>query len=451
VAANSDQRALHEGALGPSALRESAAPISSYVAAGTPGRGPIVRYVTAIALSLYGDWLTTVALVVVLFELTGNPAGPAAYVLVRVTPRLFGPWWGGRLADRVSPRRIMVLAAIVQAAATASLIVSVTQRSLGVVYAAVAVSQFAGALGRPSQGAMVPSLVADPQLPRANATYGLFLNTSIFVGPALGAALLLRVGPNPLFAIDAATFVASALLSATLPSGQRPARLSEPMDRVSPVVHRPLLLALRRPEMRIVAAANFASGLTVTVTQALLVVAARERFGGDASVGFLYSSVGIGGALGGLVALRWVPARAWTRLAVFIATTGEVIALAGFSASTITVIAVLSLALGAAAASSFDTWGLTEVQRVALPGLMGRFNSIIFISLYAGMLVGAVWALATANVLHWDLAIQYACGAALVIVGVVWLVGGKKRTDDTMQEKKNPEETESSQGLVSER
>ena len=181
------------------------------------------------------------------------------------------------------------------------------------------------------------------------------------------------------------------------------------------------MLALRHPAIRMVAAANFASGLTVTVTQAFLVVAAHERFGGDSGVGYLYSSVGVGGVLGGLVALRCIPSRVWTRFALFLVITVEVVATAAFSGSTALLVALALLAVSAVAGTSMDTWGITEVQRQAPPGFMGRYNSVIFISIYSGMLVGALWALGTSGVLHWDVAIQISCEAMLVLLAAVWI------------------------------
>jgi MFS family permease len=397
------------------------APPSSLRASPVRPRGPTARFFAAVFLSLYGDWLTTVALLVVLFELTHNPVAPAAYMLVRVAPRVLGPWLGGRLTDRRSPRVILVATSAVQAILTASLIVSHRAELIWAIYVAVGLAQFTGALGRPSLGTALPQLVSDKNLPRANATYGLLLSTSIFLAPAIGAILLIHVGPDPLFAIDAGTFAIAALLIATLPRGA-PRAAKDP--RQTEGRRRAMRLALKEPDIRMVVAANFASGLTATVTQALLVVAAHERFGGDAVVGFLYSGVGVGGALGGLVALRWIPSRAWTRFAMFVAVTVLLVATAAFSASSIVLLALLTLAASAVAGSSLDTWGMTEIQRRAPAGLMGRYNSIIFISLYAGMLVGAVWALATAPLLHWDVAIQISCAAMLVLVGGVWIVRG---------------------------
>jgi MFS family permease len=289
----------------------------------------------------------------------------------------------------------------------------------------VALAQFAGALSRPSQGAMLPSLVSDRALARANSTYWLLFGTSMFVAPAIGAVILLHTGPDLLFGIDAATFVISAVLAATLPSGH----LSNADAAATGAVHlnaaSDLRLGLRDPVIRVVAAANFASGLAVTVTQALLVVAAHERLGGDVAVGYLYSGVGIGATVGGIIALRATPPRPWVRLAVFVVVVAELVFLAGFSAVFALAAALALLALSSLVGSSFDIWGVTEVQRRAPPGYMGRFNAVIWISQYAGLLVGALWALGTATLLHWDVAIQVACAACLVLIGAVWLSGGK--------------------------
>lgn len=384
-----------------------------------------VRFFVAVFFSLYGDWLTTVALVVVLFEVTHNPAGPAGYVLARVAPRVFGPWVGGGLADRMPPRRIMVLASLLQGIFTLSLVASHRALALWAIYAAVAIAQFAGALARPAQGAMLPSLVSSAQLPRANATYFLFFSSSVFVGPAIGAALLVRTGADLLFILDAATFVIAAALTMTLPDSPEAAVAEGQAERsgASRGTLAGVKVALRDPVIRMIAAANLATGVSVTVTQALLVVAAQERFGSDAAVGYLYAGVGIGGTLGGLIALQWRPPRRLVRTAVAAALAGELLALAGFSLTATLMAAVLVLAASSAMGSSFDTWGATEVQRRALPGYMGRFNSVIPISMFAGMLVGALWALGTSSLLHWDRAVESACGAMLVLIFATWASG----------------------------
>ncbi len=334
-------------------------------------RGAVVRYFVAAFLSAYGDWLTTVALVVVLYQLTNSPAAPAGYILVRVAPRALGPWIGGSLADRVTPRRIIVSTAAVQAVFTALLVTAHRGGAVWAIFVFVAFAQFAGALSRPSQGAMLPALVSDEALPRANATYWLFFSSSIFVAPVIGAILLAHTGPDLLFAIDAATFAIAAALAATLPSGRLATTTTTAVEAVGSGTLASLRGALRYSAIRGIAAANFASGLAVTVTQALLVVAAREHYGGDAAVGYLYAGVGVGGTLGGIIALRVAPTRQWVKAAVFLVVVCELVCLAGFSAVSALTSAFALLAVSALAGSSFDIWGGTEVQRLAPPGTWG--------------------------------------------------------------------------------
>jgi uncharacterized membrane protein YgaE (UPF0421/DUF939 family) len=49
---------------------------------------------------------------------------------------------------------------------------------------------------------------------------------------------------------------------------------------------------------------------------------------------------------------------------------------------------------------------------------------VIWLSQYSGMLIGALWALGTSSLFHWDRAIQIACAAMLVVAIGVVLSGG---------------------------
>lgn len=367
---------------------------------------------------MLGDWLTTVALVVVLFRLTGSPAGPAGYVFVRVAARLAGPWWGGSLADRFSPRTTMAAASGVQGVAAVCLAVASSARSVPAILIIVAIAQFSGAVGRPAQLAILPSLVSPAALPRANALYGLLMNGSIFVGPAIGGLLLSRFGPTPLFLVDAATFLVAGATFLRL-SGRPRAVAHDVFAR-----RRPIWEALSLAPVRTVAAANFVSGLTVTATQAVLIVAAHDRYGSDAAVGLLYSSVGFGGTLGALAAVRWIPRRDWTRLAVFVSAVVETCALGGFAGPVAAAVGVVLLAAGSGSASLFDAWGPTEVQRSATADVIGRYSSVIFLAQYAGMVLGAAWALASAPTLGWQRTVEAACAAALVVLTASWVFRG---------------------------
>jgi hypothetical protein len=67
--------------------------------------GPAVRFLTAAALSQYGNWLTTVAVMVVVYRLTQSPAGPAAYMLAGGTQAAWSDSGGARRPLRTGARR----------------------------------------------------------------------------------------------------------------------------------------------------------------------------------------------------------------------------------------------------------------------------------------------------------------------------------------------------------
>lgn len=58
---------------------------------------------------------------------------------------------------------------------------------------------------------------------------------------------------------------------------------------------------------RALLAVFFTGAMVATTLQAVLVVAAAQRFGNAADVGWFYSAVGLGGVLGTLLVVRWRP------------------------------------------------------------------------------------------------------------------------------------------------
>jgi hypothetical protein len=94
--------------------------------------------------------------------------------------------------------------------------------------ALVAVYGVGEALFHPAASAITPSLVPRDQLVHANALEHLMRPLALrFLGPAIGGALVAGLGPGSGFAIDAGTFVISALCIAAMrprPAARVPAR-----------------------------------------------------------------------------------------------------------------------------------------------------------------------------------------------------------------------------------
>lgn len=353
------------------------------------------RFLIAAGTSTYGDWLSTIALVVLMFRLTGGVMGPALYILVRVAPRLLGPTLGGALADRHGAAHLAARCALVQALFTAAVIPLALGGVVWAIYVVVAVAQLTGSMAQPACSAVIPRLARPEHLRRINAIYSGLQESSVLIAPAVGALLLTRTSPLVLIGLDAGSFVVAASLLNTL-------RL--PAAAAAPHRGRQVLAGLqvvrREPLLRMLAAGHLCSGVLVTALQTVLVVAAGERFGHDVAVGWLYAAVGAGGVSGSVAAMRW-RLRCPSPRILFAGVLLEVVPLAMFAVTSHLVLDLGLLFVSTFAGALYQTIGAVALQERVPTELLGRVNGAIRQALYCGMVLGAVGAALLAQVMGW--------------------------------------------------
>src|SRR4051794_37683305 len=178
------------------------------------------RLAAALAASQIGDWLYNVALAVLVFERTGSTSWVALTTAARLVPIVALGAFGGVVADRFDRRRLMIACAVVRVAgmgALGSVALPGARTVLGPVLAARATA--AASPYPPAVAATTPRLVADADLPAANALRSAIGAGGIVVGPAAGAVLLAFASPAAAFFANAGTFALSALLVASLAAG----------------------------------------------------------------------------------------------------------------------------------------------------------------------------------------------------------------------------------------
>jgi len=132
---------------------------------------------------------------------------------------------GGIWADRLPRSRVMVGANLVSCAtqATVAALLFSGEAQVWQIAVLAALNGTAGAFFFPAASGIVPQIVAEPFLQRANATLRLGLNSSTIVGGALGGLIVGLTSPATGIAVDAASFLLAALLVAgiRLPAGLR--------------------------------------------------------------------------------------------------------------------------------------------------------------------------------------------------------------------------------------
>ncbi len=184
------------------------------------------------AVSMTGDFLYFVALVVLLIEETGSAGWVAAASVLRILAYvILGPF-GGAIADRYDRRRLMIVLDLGRFAVMS--IVAVVIGAGGHVAVVIALTVVNAILSVPYRSAAVaatPNVVDEDDLAAANAAEGVIAQAAFFIGPALGTLVVALTSPAIAFAINGLTFLVSAALVARIGDlGGGSSRTSQAVD-----------------------------------------------------------------------------------------------------------------------------------------------------------------------------------------------------------------------------
>ena len=269
------------------------------------GRRGFRRLFAASTVSRWGDTFGSVALVVLVYRLTGSGLQVGATVAFEIAPVLLFGFVAGAVVDRLPRRRVMVAADLGRAAIALALALFGTS-SLAAIYVAAFGLSALTVFFNPAASSAVPGLVAEDELVGANAALWSGAVVSQIVLAPLAGGLVAWAGAGPAFVVNAASFAVSALLltGLTLPA---PAGGS-PATRTWHDVAEGLHLVRSTPMLRTLAGVQALAALSAGATSALLVVLAAEAYGiGPGRFGWLIGAIGVGAAGGPLVLQRAVP------------------------------------------------------------------------------------------------------------------------------------------------
>lgn len=247
------------------------------------------------AVSRAGDAFNTVALVVLVFGLTGSGMGVAGTVAFEVVPvLLFGPV-AGVVVDRYSRRTVMISADLLRAGLVATL--AIFDSSLALAYA-VAFGLSCGSVAfNPAASSLLPELVDRDDIVDANAAlWTVAVVAQIALAPTAGFVIA-TVGVPAALAVNAASYVVSALMLARLDAGRAPAQPGVPRGWAA--VSEGITAVRAVPLLRRLAIVQVLASLSAGATGGLLVVLAAERLDlGPSGFGLLLAAIGAGAALG---------------------------------------------------------------------------------------------------------------------------------------------------------
>jgi MFS family permease len=259
-----------------------------------PSRSAARRVALARLISLTGSQAAFTALLFVLYDRTGSARWVSAALLLTFgTQGLLLPL-GGSLGDRFDRRRLMIASDLLGAACFAALAFAGTPVPL---LALAFLATLAETPFFPAASASVPNLVPAGDLAWANSTIAFGSNVGYLVGPALGGVLVAAVGAPAVFLFNAASFVASAVLVATV-SGSFSSQRTE--EESYQGVRAGLRFMVRQPTLRTMSVAFAIFAISVgSVLVAELPLA--TSFGtGSIGYGLISTMFGVGAMAGSL-------------------------------------------------------------------------------------------------------------------------------------------------------
>jgi len=348
------------------------------------------RFLGAVSASLTGDYVVLVAVPFAVFALGGSALEVGiAFGLYFGSIASFG-LLGGEIGDRLPRRAVMVGADLAR---------FVAQGAFGLLYLLgnaevwhLYVSQVLVGVGTaafyPSINGLVSETVPMPAKRQgANSLRSLADASARMLGPALGGLLVALVGIGWAFLVDAASYLASALLLASIKLAPEKVDYGEGVRGLRHGWHE-----FRRTTWLwiVVAVMGLLNGLAFGPFQVLGSALSKETLGGAGAWATVLACLGLGALCGCMVALAWRPPRPLMVAVLGIGAFAIPMTLLASSAP------LAAVALGALVAglggALFDALWDTAVQNHVRLDMQSRLSSYDVVGSFAFLPIGYVLA-----------------------------------------------------------
>ena len=354
----------------------------------------------AFAGSVIGDWAYAVGMSVYAYTRGGATAVGVLAVVRYVSMALLSPFTS-LLADRFDRRRVMVIADLLRVVLVglAAFVVAADGPPLAVYVLGLCTSAV-GTAFRPAQGALLPSLASHPgELSAANVAASTIESVGFFAGPAIGGLLLAVSGNGAVFAFDALTFAWSAVMVWGLKPAVETWNMSTvPEPSEGNAVHTNPFAGvglgfreiLRDRDIRLLVGLFCAQTVIAGASSVAVVAIALDLLKlGNGGLGTLNATMGVGGILGGFIALVLSQRGrlAWDFGGGVLLWAAPFLLVAAWPT---TAGAVIALALIGVGNSIVDVNAFTILQRLVPDAVMGRVFGALESALVGGMALGAL-------------------------------------------------------------
>lgn len=253
-------------------------------------------------MSFAGDWFLIVPLLGLVYEATESALAAAAVLAAQALPAALLAPVTGMVSDRFDRRKTLIVSDLVRAVLALSLLATGTVGGVWYPLLIVFLEGAGAAFFYPASTSALPNVVADSDLPAANALMSSAWGTMAALGAATGGIFATLVSRDAAFVVNSASFLVSALLIARVAASLQDEDRSSGNDRRSNADAFRYIFSHRRATALLSSKGvhSLTSGGAVSLF-ALMSIILFET--GDAGTGVLFGARGLGNMVGPILAL----------------------------------------------------------------------------------------------------------------------------------------------------
>jgi MFS family permease len=250
-----------------------------------------------------GMWIQMTTLGWLVYDLTGSSSLLGAMNGMRAIPTLLLAPLAGVAVDRMDRRKVMLATQISTLLLTLSIAILITLDRIEIwhLFAYTLLAGMAQVFNMPAQQTVVFDLVPRRLVPNSVALMTASFNSTRVIGPSLAGFLIAVLGPEGNFFIQSAAYVgvvACVLMIRFPPRSEAASRRQSPLKNLSEGIQYVAKTPLPRTLLLFGIVAPI---LLIPSFMALMPVFVKDVYhAGPAMLGYLLSSMGVGGLLGAL-------------------------------------------------------------------------------------------------------------------------------------------------------
>jgi MFS family permease len=196
-------------------------------------------------VSEIGDWFYALAVYSLILELTGSAKLVGLAVVMQVLPQTLAAPTAGVVNDRMSRKRVMIIADLARVAIVLGMLLVRSPRMVWLIFPLLFLETIGWGFFEPAHSAVIPAVTGQDDAIVANTLTATTWSFCLAIGSALGGGVAALLGRDAVFILNALSFVASAALLSGMRFEEPHADASVPLRARDLIDFSPILEGVR--------------------------------------------------------------------------------------------------------------------------------------------------------------------------------------------------------------